>query len=69
MCRLLGVTKQAYYKHGDSDMLKAAQESFVVEFIKDIRKKDPGIGGNKLWLMYQNNLAYLEVLATTAFTT
>ena len=44
MCRLLGVTKQAYYKHGDSDMLKAAQESFVVEFIKDIRKKDPGIG-------------------------
>ncbi|WP_308398615.1 IS3 family transposase [Prevotella sp.] len=53
MCRLLGVTKQAYYKHGDSDMLKAAQESFVVEFIKDIRKKDPGIGGNKLWLMYQ----------------
>ena len=34
-------------------MLKAAQESFVGEFIKDIRKKDPGIGGNKLWLMYQ----------------
>lgn len=53
MCRLLGVTKQAYYKHSDSAMLKVAQESFVVEFIKDIRKKDPGIGGNKLWLMYQ----------------
>ena len=53
MCRLLGVTKQAYYKHGDSDMVKIAQEAFVVEFIKDIRKKDPGIGGNKLWIMYQ----------------
>ena len=51
MCRLLGVTKQAYYKHGDSAMIKAAQEAFVVEFIKNIRKKDPGIGGNKLWLM------------------
>lgn len=53
MCRLLGVTKQAYYKHGDSAMVKAAQEAFVVEFIKNVRKKDPGIGGNKLWLMYQ----------------
>ena len=53
MCRLLGVTKQAYYKHGDSDMVRAAQEAFVVEFIKNVRKKDPGIGGNKLWQMYQ----------------
>ena len=53
MCRLLGVTKQAYYKHGDSSMLKVAQEAFVVEFIKGVRKKDPGIGGNKLWFMYQ----------------
>lgn len=53
MCRLLGVTKQAYYKHGDSEMVKVAQEAFVVEFIKEVRKKDLGIGGNKLWLMYQ----------------
>ena len=53
MCRLLGVTKQAYYKHGDSAMMKVAQEAFVVEYIKGIREKDPGIGGNKLWFMYQ----------------
>lgn len=33
-------------------MFKLALESFVVEFVKDVRKKDPGIGGNKLWLMY-----------------
>ncbi len=30
-----------------------AQEAFVVEFIKEIRNKDPGIGGGKLWQMYQ----------------
>lgn len=53
MCHLLGVSKQAYYKHEDKVLEKMAQESFVVEFIKDIRKKDPGIGGNKLWDMYQ----------------
>lgn len=33
-------------------MKRLALESFVVEFVKDVRKKDPGIGGNKLWLMY-----------------
>lgn len=29
------------------------EESFMVEFIKEIRRKDPGIGGNKLWQMYR----------------
>lgn len=33
-------------------MLRLALESFVVDFIKEVRLKDPGIGGNKLWLMY-----------------
>ena len=54
MCRLLGVSKQAYYKHVDKLMLKLASESFVVEFVKDVRRNDRGIGGNKLWLMYHN---------------
>lgn len=52
MCKLLGVSKQAYYKHEDTLLAKLAHESFVVEFIKDVRRKDPGIGGNKLWMMY-----------------
>ena len=47
------MSKQAYYKHDESKVLqKAAQESFVLEYVKDIRKKDPGIGGKKLWYMY-----------------
>ena len=53
MCKLLGVSKQAYYQHEDTTIVKLAQESFVVEFIKEIRKNAPGIGGYKLWLMYQ----------------
>ena len=52
MCRLLGVSKQAYYKHDDRLMQRLAREAFVVEFVKDVRRKGPGIGGNKLWLMY-----------------
>lgn len=53
MCRLLGVSKQAYYNHVDKLMFKLARESFVIEFIKEVRQKAPGIGGNKLWLMYR----------------
>ena len=54
MCRLLGVSKQAYYKYIDKLMFKMAQEAFVVEFVKGVRKNDRGIGGNKLWMMYHN---------------
>ena len=32
-----------------------ARESFALEYIKDIRKKDPGIGGVKLWRMYRRD--------------
>ncbi len=54
MCRLLGVSKQAYYKHVDNVLSGLAEESFVIEFIKEVRLRDPGIGGNKLWLMYRS---------------
>ena len=53
-CELLGVSPQAYYKHGDSQMRKLAEEAFVVEFIKDMRRRDRGIGGGKLWQMYRS---------------
>ena len=48
------MSTQAYYKHGDSQMRKLAEESFVVEFIHRIRQKDRGIGGGKLWQMYRH---------------
>lgn len=54
LCKLLGDTKQAYYKRDDNKLMdKAAQEAFAVNFVKEVREKDPGIGGVKLWLMYQ----------------
>ena len=52
-CKLLGVSSQAYYKHGDGDLRKLAEEAFCVEFIKRVRQKDHGIGGGKLWKMYK----------------
>ena len=55
LCELLGVSPQAYYKHGDSQMRKLAEEAFVVEYINGIRRKDRGIGGGKLWQMYRSS--------------
>lgn len=54
LCRLFGVTKQAYYKHDENlVLLRASQESFVVAYIREVREKDPGIGGMKLWHKYR----------------
>ena len=36
-------------------MRRAAQRAFALQFIMDIRDKDPGIGGVKLWYMYQRD--------------
>jgi len=47
------VSPQAYYKHGNTDLRKLADEAFCVEFIRRVRQKDRGIGGGKLWKMYR----------------
>jgi transposase InsO family protein len=54
LCRLFGVTKQAYYRYDEhAALLKVVQEEFVLQYIRGIRAKDPGIGGLKLWHMYR----------------
>ena len=42
LCALAGVTRQAFYKR-DNDLLfrRLALEQFVVQYILEIRKKDP----------------------------
>lgn len=35
--------------------MKVVQEAFVLEYVQNIRKKDPGIGGMKLWYMYRRD--------------
>jgi transposase InsO family protein len=57
LCKLFGVTKQAYYKYDENAVLfKVAQEELVLKYIKGIREKDHGIGGMKLWYMYRKEL-------------
>lgn len=53
LCGLFGKSKQAYYKHdADVEMRRLAMEELTVRYIEDVRDKDRGIGGLKIWLMY-----------------
>ena len=58
LCALAGVTRQAFYKQ-DDDLLfrRLALEQFVVQFILEIREKDPVIGMDKLWRMYRDRFS------------
>ena len=54
LCALSGVTRQAFYKR-DDDLLfrRLALEQFVVQFVREIREKDPQMGSDNLWRMYR----------------
>lgn len=53
LCGLFGKSKQAYYKHdADVEMRRLTMEGLAVRYIREVRSKDPGIGGLKIWLMY-----------------
>jgi len=53
LCRLLGVSKQAYYKsHKQPFAISVEQEAQIVEFALCERSLDPRIGCRKLWLIF-----------------
>lgn len=65
---MFGVSKQAYHKQkGGSAARKAAQEAFVLEYIRRIRKLDHGIGGMKLWYMYKRDFPDIERVGRDRF--
>ena len=48
-------------------MERIALESFAVQFVQDIRSKDRGIGGTKLWKMYKDEFGTSASLGRDAF--
>ncbi|MBQ3641885.1 MAG: IS3 family transposase [Bacteroidales bacterium] len=65
---MFGVSKQAYYQFDeDAALAKVAREVFALEFIKQIRQKDPGIGGLKLWYVYQKEFHNSEPIGRDRF--
>lgn len=52
-CRLLGITRQAYYQHFWQVEDISTEQQLVLEKIKQIRQEHPVIGGRKLYCMLQ----------------
>ncbi len=52
LCGLFGASKQAYYQRVDDNIKSLALCRFIIEFAQDIRGKAAAIGGEKLWVMY-----------------
>ena len=48
-------------------MRKLAEEAFVVEFIKNIRKKDRGMGGGTLWYKYKDTFGVEHCVGFNGF--
>lgn len=68
LCGLFGKSKQAYYKHDwDADLRRLCQEEFAGQFIRDVRGKDPGIGGVKIWIMYCNEFGVSDRIGRDRF--
>ena len=58
LCALAGVTRQAFYKRDEDALFQhLALEQFVVQFVLETREKDPKIGTDKLWRMYQRRFS------------
>ena len=52
LCRLFGKSWQAYYQYRNTLGKEKLKEEMAIQFVKDIRQIDHGIGGAKLHLMY-----------------
>ncbi len=68
LCGLFGKSKQAYYKHDcDKDLHRMALEEFAVQYIREVKSKDPGIGGMKVWAMYCRQFGERERIGRDCF--
>lgn len=68
LCRLVGISKQAYHKQkGESATRKADLEAFAIEYIHSVRAIDPGLGGLKLWFMYKREFPDRETIGRDWF--
>jgi hypothetical protein len=53
LCRLLGITRQAYYQHFWHTEDISTEQEILLDKVKQIRQEHPVIGGRKLYCMLQ----------------
>lgn len=60
LCELFGASKQAYYKGNRAEFSDAVSDDVVIQIVKDIRQRCPGVGTRKLQKMMEKyyNISY-----------
>ncbi len=67
---LFGVTMQAYYKRNDESChRRMLEERLALEYVREVRGKDLGIGGRKLHHMYSRDFGGGSHIGRDAFET
>lgn len=60
LCRAFGKSRQAYYQHGENVLRTRFKITIVVELVCEIRRRQPRIGGNKLYRMLKQDFQKLD---------
>lgn len=60
-CRLLGITRQAYYQHFWHTEDVGTEQEILLDKVKQIRQEHPVIGGRKLYCMLQPFLLEYQI--------
>ena len=67
LCGLFGKSKQTYYKHDSNmDLRRMALEEIAVQYIREVKAKDSGIGGMKVRAMYCRTFSDRDRIGVTA---
>ena len=53
LCWLLGITRQAFYKHFSNNLDVSTEQSLVLEGVKRLREEHPAMGTRKLFILLQ----------------
>lgn len=67
LCRSFGVSKQAYYQYNDDYFARLAIETLIIEYVQEQRASAPGLGGEKLWLMFNKASGLKQQIGRDAF--
>lgn len=61
ICRLFGITRQAYYGHLHRRIDTSLEQELVIKQVLQIRKQHPRIGTRKLYIMLEGFMAEHEI--------
>jgi len=61
ICRLFGITRQAYYKNIKYQKKAITEDHIVLQLVSAIRKDHPRMGGRKMYFMIKEDINRLSI--------